>query len=166
MEKKALRILVAEDDFIISQDIRKILEGIGHQVVAEAATGREAVDLTVEHGPDLVFMDIRMPEMDGLAAADLIQEKRPTPVIVLTAYDDDELALRAARSGASAFLVKPAREREIRRVIVIALARHGDLMECRRLNQELAQALREIKILRGILPICSFCKNIRNATGY
>ena len=166
MDSKPLNIIIAEDDYIICQDIKRMLTQIGHHVISVVGNGRQAVEKTIALEPDLVVMDIKMPEFDGIEASRRIQQKRSTPIIILTSYDDDELAKKAAENGVSAFLVKSAKEKEFKRVIMIALARHDDLIRCMKLNNELQEALEEIKTLRGILPICSYCKKVRDNEGY
>jgi CheY-like chemotaxis protein len=111
-------------------------------------------------------MDIEMPEMDGLEAARLIQEKSPRPVVLLTGHDDPAMVQRASKAGVGAYLVKPPSAPEIDRSITIAVARFADLMELRRLNVELRLALDNVKVLKGLLPICASCKKIRDDRGY
>ena len=115
--------------------------------------------------PDLVLMDIAMPEVDGLEATRQIQEKCPCPVVLLTAHDDPELIKRAEEAGAGAYLVKPPHGPELARTLGMAVARFRDLMELRRVNGELRAALAEVKVLRGMLPICASCKRIRDDKG-
>jgi DNA-binding NarL/FixJ family response regulator len=116
--------------------------------------------------PDVVLMDISMPEMDGITAAGLIQQECPTPVVILTAHDESDMVTRATAAGVGAFVVKPPEADELERAITIAMARHADLVELRRLNADLQQALAEVKTLTGLLPICCGCKKIRDDTGY
>lgn len=106
-----------------------------------------------------------MPKMDGLEAARRLRDEHPTPVVLLTAYESPEVLREAADAGAGAYLTKPRDAASLRRAVEIAVARHGDLMELRRLNEELRLAVDEVKILRGILPICSYCKRIRDGDG-
>ena len=160
------RILVAEDDFLVSRDIARCVGEAGYEVVGVAADGARAVALTRELHPDAVLMDIQMPILDGIAASDAIQRECPTPVVILTAYDNQDFVDKAGRAGVGAFLVKPPDAARIDRAITIAVARHRDLMEIRRAHDELEQALAEIRTLRGILPLCSFCKKVRNDQGY
>ncbi|MCJ7616337.1 MAG: response regulator, partial [Desulfobacterales bacterium] len=167
------RILVAEDDFMLSKSITRILNDIGYEQVGLASNGEEAVEMTRSLQPDVILMDIKMPKLDGLQAARQIQENSPTPIVILTAYDSKELVKEASKSGVGAFLLKPPEAFEIEKAVTIAMARHNDLMELCSLNkelqirkQELEKSLAEIKTLRGILPICANCKKIRDDKGY
>src|SRR5437763_8901242 len=94
-----VRILIAEDETIIRLDLRDLLERAGHEIVAEARDGEEAVALAVEHEPDLAVMDVKMPRLDGIEAAKRILEARPIPIVMLTAYGQDELVGRAVEAG-------------------------------------------------------------------
>lgn len=163
---KALRVLVVEDDFLIRMEISSLLEGLGFKEAGRASTGAEAVELACSLGPDVVLMDIEMPKMNGLEAAALIHERCPRPVVILTAYESEELIKKAAGAGVGAYLTKPPSAAELERAIAIAIARHKDIVTLRKLNAELSKALDEIKTLRGILPCCSFCKKIRDDKGF
>lgn len=165
-EDAQIRVLVAEDNQVVAETIKVALQEIGLNMVGLAVTGVEAVDMTISLRPDVVLMDIEMPELDGLEATRQIQKQQPTPVVVLTAHEGDDLIDKAGEVGASAYLSKPPQAKEIERAIIMAMARHDDLMECWRLNRELDEALKEIKELQGILPICSSCKKIRDDKGY
>jgi two-component system, response regulator PdtaR len=166
MEAPRFRVLIAEDETLICDVIQDQLERIGHTVVGRAADGRQAVDLAESLPVDIVLMDIDMPEMDGLEATRLIQQRSPKPIILLTAHDKPALVRQAGLAGAGAYLVKPPNAREIERTMTLAMDRFNDLMELRRLNAELQQALDKVKLLRGLLPICSSCKSIRDDHGY
>jgi signal transduction histidine kinase len=131
------RILIVEDDYVVSEMIRGLSEQIGYTVVGEAANGNEAIEATQSLRPDVVIMDIRMPDMDGIEAARRIQERCPTPVVVLTAYETPELVEQAAEAGVGAYLTKPPIARDVERAITIATARFRDMMELRRLNEDL-----------------------------
>jgi AmiR/NasT family two-component response regulator len=175
-----VRVLIAEDDYLNCEMIRGLLEEIWYTVVGEAADGLEAVEMTQSLQPDVVLMDIKMPDIDGLEATRLIFERCPTPVVVLTAYEAQELVEEASAVGVGAYLVKPPNAREMERAITIAIARFDDLMELRRLNAELQagnearerlilelqDALAQLKTLSGLLPICASCKKIRDDDGY
>jgi PAS domain S-box-containing protein len=138
-----LRILIVEDDFLVRASIRSMVERSGHTVVGEAANGREAVAMTESSRPDVILMDIQMPEMDGLEATRLIQERCPTAVVVVTAFQTPELVERASAAGAGAYLTKPVNAREIESAISISLARFDDMMALRRLNEALQAEMAE-----------------------
>ena len=163
---KIFRVLIADDEALICNLIQSELEMIGHQVVGRASDGNQAVAMTRDLGPDIVLMDIAMPEMDGLEAARQIQLTCPKPVVLLTAHDDIDLVTRAGEVGAGAYLVKPPYAPELARAMAIAAARFSDLMTLRRLNGELQKALDEVKTLQSILPICSCCRKVRDDAGY
>ena len=166
MTQQPLKVLIAEDQEFINKMIQYEMEGIGHTVIGQALNGRQAVELTAVLRPDVVLMDIEMPEMDGLEAARLIKEKYPCPVVLLTSHDDPEMVRRASQVGVGAYLLKPPSVEEIERALIMAVARFADLMELRRLNNELKIALDNVKVLSGLLPICANCKKIRDDKGY
>jgi CheY-like chemotaxis protein len=126
-----VRILIAEDETIIRLDLRAMLEAAGYEV-REARDGLEAVDVARDWQPELVMLDVKMPELDGIEAARRITAMRPVPVVLVTAYTDRALVERAVGTGISAYLVKPFRESEIVPVIETAWARHADWLDSRR----------------------------------
>jgi two-component system, response regulator PdtaR len=149
-----MRILVAEDETIIRLDLRKLLEESGHEVCAEARDGIEAVDLVREHEPDLAILDVKMPRLDGIEAAKRILEERPIPIVMLTAYGQDELVARAVEAGVFGYLVKPFRETDLLPAIATARARHEELSALRDEADSLAEALaarKAIERAKGIL---------------
>jgi AmiR/NasT family two-component response regulator len=158
--------LIVDDQESIRELLCRQLEKIGHTVVGKAANGLQAIELTESLRPDIVLMDIEMPKMDGLEATKIILDKFPRPVVLLTAHEDPEMVSRASQAGAGAYLLKPPSGGEIERTMIIAAARFADLMELRRLNSELIEALDNVKVLSGLLPICANCKSIRNDKGY
>jgi YesN/AraC family two-component response regulator len=164
--QQPLKVLIAEDQESINKLIQHQLVKIGHTVIGKAMNGRQAVELVKVLRPDVVLMDIEMPEMDGLEAARLIQEKYPCPVVLLTSHDDPEMVRRASLVGVGAYLLKPPSVKEIERTMIMAVARFADLTELRRLNNELRMALDDVKVLSGLLPICANCKKVRNDKGY
>jgi two-component system, response regulator PdtaR len=164
--QKRLRVLIVDDQASIRELLQRQLEKIGHTVVGKASNGLQAIELTESMQPDIVLMDIEMPKMDGLEATKKIWEKYPRPVVLLTSHDNPEMVSRASQAGAGAYLLKPPSAEEIERTMIIAAARFADLMELRRLNTELKQAIDNIKVLSGLLPICANCKSIRNDKGY
>lgn len=163
---KAISVLVVEDDYLVSEEIVRGLRILGYETISTVSDGKEAVTVTCASRPGVVLMDIQIPELDGIAAAARIQELCPTPIVVLTAYESPELLQKASTAGVSAYLTKPPRPEDIERAITLAVARHADLMELRSLNRELEKALAEIQQLRGIIPICAYCKKIRDGKGY
>ena len=108
-----MRILVAEDETIIRLDLVEMLGRAGLEVCAEARDGVEAVALAREHEPDLAIMDVKMPRLDGIEAARRILDERPIPIVMLTAYGQDELVSRAVEAGVFGYLVKPFREQDL-----------------------------------------------------
>jgi response regulator NasT len=149
-----LRILVAEDETIIRLDLRRLLERADFEVCAEARNGVEAVELAREHEPDLAIMDVKMPALDGIEAARQILEQRPIPIVILTAYGQQELVARAAEVGVFGYLVKPFRECDLAPAIQTARARHDELQAAREEAVTLADALaarRAIERAKGLL---------------
>lgn len=163
---KGIRVLIAEDSTKMRQILQQVLELMGYIVVGQAAHGRQAVEMTQLLKPDVILTDIHMPDMNGLEAARLIQASRPTPIVVLSAYSAPELIEQAGEAGVGAYLLKPPQEEELDRAITIAMARFRDLVELRRLNLALQEALDKVKTLSGLLPICAGCKKIRDDKGY
>jgi AmiR/NasT family two-component response regulator len=159
-------VLIAEDDYLVGEMVKGLLREIGYAVVGEASNGLEAVKMAQALRPDVILMDIQMPDVDGVEATRMIGESFPTPVVVLTAYETPELIQEASKAGVSAYLVKPPNAREIERAIALALDRFDDMMELRRVNAQLQEALDKVKTLSGLLPICVSCKRIRDDQGY
>lgn len=149
-----MRILIAEDETIIRLDVRTLLEKAGHEVVAEARDGEEAVALAAEHDPDLIVMDVRMPHLDGIEAARQISDRKPVPIVMLTAYAEEDLVTRASEAGAFAYLVKPFREVDLLPALNTARARFEELAALREEAADLAEALASRKAVeraKGIL---------------
>ncbi len=163
---RKLKVLVAEDDSLVADLIQSQLEAIGCIVLGKASDGFQAVEKAKSLDPDIVLMDIEMPGQDGLEATRHIQQSKPRPVVLLTAHENPELLARAGEAGAGGYIVKPTSPQELDRTMAIAVARFGDLVELRRLNEELRTALASVKRLSGLLPICASCKKIRNDKGY
>src|SRR5436189_2539780 len=150
----AVRILVAEDETIIRLDLRDLLERSGHEVVAEARDGEEAIALAREHEPELAIMDVKMPKLDGIEAARTILAERPIPIVMLTAYDQQELVGRAVEAGVFGYLVKPFREQDLVPAIVTARARFAELAAVREEAETLGEALaarKAIERAKGLL---------------
>ena len=149
-----MRILVAEDETIIRLDLVEMLGRAGLEVCAEARDGEEAVALAREHKPDLALMDVKMPRLDGIEAARRILAERPIPIVMLTAYGQEELVARAVEAGVFGYLVKPFRETDLLPAIQTARARHAELETLRDEAESLAEALATRKVVeraKGLL---------------
>ena len=121
------RILVVEDESIIRIDIVESLRGFGYDVVGEAADGEAAVAMATELRPDLVVMDVKMPKMDGISAAEKLHQSRIAPVLLLTAFSQKELVERASEAGVVAYIVKPFTPADLLPAVEIALSRGAEL---------------------------------------
>src|SRR5881409_2361802 len=149
-----MRILVAEDETIIRLDLRDLLERAGFEVCAEAKDGEEAVDQARSARPDVAIMDVKMPKLDGIEASRRILDERPIPIVMLTAYGQDELVSRAVEAGVFGYLVKPFREQDLLPAIRAARARHEELVALREEADSLAEALaarKAIERAKGLL---------------
>jgi two-component system, response regulator PdtaR len=149
-----MRVLIAEDETIIRLDLRGLLEGAGHEVCAEARDGVEAVELARSEEPDVALLDVKMPRLDGIEAAKQILEERPIPIVMLTAYGQDELVSRAIEAGVFGYLAKPFREADLLPAIQTARARHEELAALREEAESLAEALaarKAIERAKGLL---------------
>ena len=147
-----LRILVAEDEAIIRLDLVEMLTDAGYQVVAEATNGVEAIALAKEHLPDIAILDVKMPELDGISAAEQIIEI--SPVLMLTAFSQRELVERARDAGAMAYVVKPFSISDLVPAIEIAVGRHREQQVLRGEVTDLQERLDTRKVIdraKGIL---------------
>lgn len=148
------RVLIAEDEALIRLDLREMLQEEGFDVVGEAADGEQAVDLAVELNPDLVICDIKMPKMDGIAAAAQIAEKRIAPVVILTAFSQRDLIERARDAGAMAYLVKPFQKRDLLPAIEMATSRFAEIRALESEVTDLRERLEARKLIeraKGVL---------------
>jgi two-component system, response regulator PdtaR len=127
VNSETIRVLIAEDEALIRLDLKEMLEEEGYSVVAEVGDGQQAVDRAQELRPDLVILDIQMPVLDGLSAAEQIASSRVAPVIVLTAFSQRELVERARDAGAMAYLVKPFSKNDLVPAIEVARARFAEM---------------------------------------
>ena len=141
------RVLIAEDEAIIRLDLKEMLEEEGLAVVGEAGDGEAAVRMAREASPDLVIMDIKMPGMDGLAAAEKIVDEGLAAVLILTAFSQRDLVQRAADAGAMGYLVKPFQKSDLVPAIEVAIARHAELAAVKKESAELTERLETRKIL-------------------
>jgi response regulator NasT len=142
-----VRILIAEDETIIRLDLRALVEQAGHEVCAEAGDGAEAVELARSTSPDLAVMDVKMPRLDGIEAARRILEERPIPIVIVTAYGQEDLVSRAVEAGVFGYLVKPFREQDLLPAIAAARARHEELQALRSEAESLAEVLAARKVI-------------------
>ncbi|MDQ3455201.1 MAG: response regulator [Actinomycetota bacterium] len=149
-----LRVLIAEDEALIRLDLKEMLEEEGYAVVGEAADGEQAVALAEALRPDLIFLDIKMPRLDGLAAAEQIAGQRIAPVIILTAFSQRDLVERARDIGAMAYLVKPFQKHDLPPAIEMATARFAEIvaleLEVRGMSERL-EARKLIDRAKGVL---------------
>jgi len=148
-----MRVLVAEDEAIIRMDVVATLAEAGLDVVAEAADGEEAVKLVLELEPDVVVMDIKMPKLDGISAAEKITEKK-IPVVLLTAFSQADLVSRAAEAGALAYITKPFKPADLVPAIQIALARNEEIVALEQEILDLSERLETRKLMdraKGLL---------------
>jgi AmiR/NasT family two-component response regulator len=122
------RVVIAEDEALIRLDLKEMLEEDGYVVVAEASDGEQAVALAETHRPDLVVLDVKMPRLDGISAAERIAAARLAPVVVLTAFSQRELVERARDAGAMAYLVKPFTKADLMPALEMAMARFDELI--------------------------------------
>jgi response regulator NasT len=149
-----LRIAVADDEPDMQEYFEKVLPRLGHVVVSVAETGRQLVEHCREQRPDLVITDIKMPDMDGIAAAEQICKDGPVPVILVSAYHDAELIQRAEADHILAYLVKPIKQADLEPAILLAMKRFEQFAALRREANDLRQALADRKLIeraKGIL---------------
>jgi response regulator NasT len=149
-----LRLVIADDESIIRMNLRETLVGLGYLVVGEAGDGVSVINLARELRPDLVVMDIKMPKLDGIQAAQVLTEEKIAPVLLLTAYSDRELVDRAKEAGVVNYIVKPFREGELLPAIEIALGRFAEFREIEREINDLKDTLETRKLVeraKGVL---------------
>ncbi len=143
----ATRVVVAEDEALIRMDLVEMLTEEGYEVVGEAGDGEEAVALVIELQPDLVVMDVKMPKMDGISAAEQIASKRIAPVVMLTAFSQRDLVDRAREAGAMAYVVKPFSKADL--VPAIEIAR-GRFAEIRAVEEEVSDLTERLESRKAV----------------
>ena len=137
-----IRVVIADDESIIRMDLKEILENAGHSVVGSAKNGREALELAEALHPDLVILDIKMPKLNGLTAAERIAKQTLAPVILLTAYKDKRFVEKARKGGVYTYLVKPFREEELLAAVDLAISRFEEM---RAIESELATVKQKLE---------------------
>ena len=149
-----VRVVIADDESIIRLDLREMLTGLGYLVVGEAGDGQTAVNVAREVRPDLVIMDIKMPELDGIQAATILTEERIAPCLLLSAFSQQELIQRARQAGVFGYRVKPFRENELAPAIEVALARFAEFRALEKEADSLRDTLETRKLVeraKGVL---------------
>ncbi len=135
------RLVIADDESLIRMNLKETLVGLGYLVVGEAGDGVSAINLARELRPDLVIMDIKMPKLDGIKAAEMLTQERIAPVVLLTAYSDRDLVERAKEAGVVSYLVKPFREADLLPALEVAMARFTELRTLDKQLGDLKEAL-------------------------
>ncbi len=148
------RVIIADDESVIRADLREMLTNLGYLVIGEVGDGQSAVNVARELKPDVVIMDIKMPDLDGIEAAKILTQEKVAPVLLLTAYSQRDLIDRAKEAGVVGYLVKPFREQEIVPAIEIALERFKEFRELEKEVGNLRETLETRKIVdraKGLL---------------
>ena len=154
MPSRSLRILIAEDESVTALGLEQDLRSLGHSVIGVAADGATAVSMARTLSPDLVLLDVRMPHLSGLEAAEKIHIDRAVPIIIVTAYSDADTVTQAANVPVFHYLVKPVTAAQLSAAIAIAEARHVEWMQQRTESQDLRKRLEDRKVIeraKGIL---------------
>lgn len=149
-----LRIAIADDELDMREYFQKMLPSLGHVVVSAAKTGKELVEQCRKQKPDLVITDVKMPDMDGIEAANELYQQAPMPVILVSAYHDEELISRAEADHILAYLVKPIKKADLEPAIALAMRRFAQFQALRQEAADLRQALADRKVIeraKGIL---------------
>ena len=149
-----IRVIIADDESVIRADLREMLTNLGYLVVGEVGDGQSAVNVARELKPDVVIMDIKMPDLDGIEAAKILTQEKVSPVLLLTAYSQRDLIDRAKEAGVVGYLVKPFREQEIVPAIEIALERFKEFRELEKEVGNLRETLETRKVVdraKGLL---------------
>lgn len=160
------RVIVADDESIIRMDLKEMLAALGYLVVGEAGDGISAVNLAREIKPDLVIMDIKMPDLDGIAAAKILTEERIAPVLLLTAFSQTELVDGAKEAGVVGYVVKPFREAELVPAIEIALARFKEFRSMEKEANSLRETLETRKLVERAKGILMDSQGLKEAEAF
>jgi response regulator NasT len=160
------RIIIADDESLIRLDLREMLTHLGYDVIGEASEGRSAVDLARNLRPDLLIMDIKMPGLDGIAAAEELTRERIAPVVLVTAYSDQALVERARDAGVVGYVVKPFREAELMPVIELSRARFNEFRTLEREVGDLRDALETRKVIERAKGVLMEVHGLREAEAF
>ena len=160
------RLLIAEDEVISRMDLREMLENLGYTVVGEAGDGVAAVNLARALKPDLVLMDIKMPDLDGIAAAQALAQEHLVPVLLLTAYSDREFVDRAVDAGVMGYLVKPFAEAQLKPAIEVALERWREVRQIREDLSQTQEQLETRKLVERAKGVLMDTQNLKEAEAF
>lgn len=161
-----LNIVIADNESIIRMDLKEMLEEAGHTVVGESINGIKAIELTRKLKPDLVIMDIKMPEMDGITAAKIIVDEKLAPVILLTAFSQKNIVEKAKHAGVLAYLVKPIRQDSLFPAIEIAMSRFAEIQQLEHDLNNVKNSLQMRKTLDRAKGILMDAYNISESEAY
>lgn len=163
---RTIHILVVEDEEILAEHLRASLENLGYSV-STAVRAQEAINFAEKALPDLALLDIQLQgKLDGIDAAHEIQRRFKIPVVFLTGFADRETFNRAKITGSFGYILKPCESRELQICVEMALYKHRMEQEKESLILRLQEALANVKLLSGLLPICAYCKKVRDDNGY
>jgi response regulator NasT len=160
------RVVIADDESVIRMDLKEMLTNLGYLVVGEAGDGVSAVNLARELKPDLVVMDIKMPNMDGIAAAKILTEEHIAPVLLLTAFSQQDLIERAKEAGVVGYIVKPFREQELVPAIEVALERFREFRALEKEVADLKEAFETRKLVDRAKGILMDTQNLTEAEAF
>lgn len=161
-----LKIIIADNESIIRMDLKEMLEEAGHEVIGESFNGLKAIELTQKLKPDLVIMDIKMPEMDGITAAKIISDKKLAPVILLTAFSQQNIVEKAKKSGVLAYLVKPITSNNLFPAIEIAMSRFEEIKQLEAQLDNVKNSLEMRKLLDRAKGIIMTAYNLSEQEAY
>jgi two-component system, response regulator PdtaR len=160
------RVVIADDESIIRMDLKEMLTALGYLVVGEAGDGISAVNLAREVRPDLVIMDIKMPDLDGIAAAKILTEEKIAPVLLLTAFSQQELIEGAKEAGVVGYVVKPFRETELQPAIEIALSRFKEFRTLEKEAADLRDTLETRKLVERAKGVLMDTQGLKEAEAF
>jgi two-component system, response regulator PdtaR len=159
-------VIIADDESLIRMDLKEMLTSQGYKVIGEVSNGLAAVNLARELKPDLVVMDIKMPELDGIQAAKILTEERVAPVLLLTAYSQPELVEGAREAGVIGYLVKPFREADLSPAIEIALSRFEEMRAIEAQVSDLTEVLETRKVVERAKGLLMDTQGLKEAEAF